>query len=141
LAQISAGTAVRRVVFDTDVLIWYLRGNTAARRLLERVDYTDRAISSLGLMELIQGCRRQDEVREVKAFVAENFSVVLHPDEATSRSAIGLLEQHALAHGLRAVDAIIAASTLENGCALATGNVKHFEVISQLDLVPFRPGR
>jgi hypothetical protein len=32
---------------------------------------------------------------EVKAFVSENISLVIHPDEIISRRAIGLLEHHA----------------------------------------------
>jgi predicted nucleic acid-binding protein len=79
------------------------------------------------------------EAREVKAFVSENFSLVIHPDEIISRRAIALLEQHAFSHGLRVVDAIIAASALETPAALATANVKHYRVIAPLNLIQFKP--
>jgi predicted nucleic acid-binding protein len=76
---------------------------------------------------------------EVKAFVSENISLVIHPDEIISRRAIGLLEHHAFSHGLRVVDAIIAASALETASSLATANVKHYRVIAPLNLIQFKP--
>lgn len=139
MAEEAQGTETQRIVFDTDVLIWYFRGNDEARRFLARVPYPRRALSSLSVMELLQGCRDHGEIRTVKAFVSEGFGVVLHPDEAVSRRAIALLEEHALPHGLRVVDALIAATALEAGSALATANVKHYRLVARLALVPFRP--
>ena len=49
------------VIFDTDVLIWYLRGHEKARRFIEDVAHERRAVSSLTFMELLQGCRNQEE--------------------------------------------------------------------------------
>jgi predicted nucleic acid-binding protein len=138
MAEGSAGTAIQKIIFDTDVLIWYLRGNDKARRFLEHVPLPQRAISSLTLMELLQGCRNQSEAQQVKAFVANNIPLVLYPDEFVFRRAIDLLEQYAFAHGLRVVDALITATALEEGLSLATANVKHFRAIARLPLIPFR---
>ena len=74
-----------------------------------------------------------------KVFISENISFVIHPDEITSRRAIALLEQHALPHGLRVVDALIAATALETGSSLATANVKHYRPIARLQLIQFKP--
>lgn len=90
-------------------------------------------------MELLQGCRSQKEGHEVKAFISENIFLVIHPDEIISRRAIALLEYHAFSHGLRAVDAIIAASALETAAALATANVRHYRFIAPLTLIQFKP--
>jgi len=65
--------------------------------------------------------------------------MVLHPDEASSRRAIDLLDQHAASHGLRVVDALIAATAIESDALLATANLKHYRVIPRLDLLAFRP--
>jgi predicted nucleic acid-binding protein len=65
---------------------------------------------------------------------------VIHPDEEISRRAIRLLELHALRAGLRVVDALIAATALEAGAALATANVRHYRAITGLSVVSFRPG-
>ena len=53
--------------------------------------------------------------------------------------AIALLEHHAFSHGLRVVDAIIAASALETASSLATANVKHYRVITPLNLIQSKP--
>ena len=139
MGEQAASTAARTVVFDTDVLIWYFRGHDRARRFLARVAHAQRAVSSLTVMELLQGCRNQEEMRHARAFVAENIPRLLHPDERVSQRAINLLAQYALAHGLRVVDALIAATALEAGFALATANTKHYRVIPRLHLVGFRP--
>lgn len=90
-------------------------------------------------MELLQGCRNLQEAREVKSFISENISLLIHPDEIISRTAIALLEHHAFSHGLRVVDAFIAASALETASSLATGNAKHYRRITPLNVIPFKP--
>jgi predicted nucleic acid-binding protein len=80
------------VIIDTDILIWYFRGNEAARRFLTRVPFPERAVSVLTVMELIQGCRDQRETHDTTAFVSENLAAVLHPNEVISRLALRLLE-------------------------------------------------
>ena len=139
MGEQAARATARTVVFDTDVLIWYFRGHDRARRFLARVAHAQRAVSSLTVMELLQGCRNQEEVRHARAFVIENIPRLMHPDERVSQRAIDLLAQHAIAHGLRVVDALIAATALEAGFALATANTKHYRVVPRLHLVGFRP--
>jgi|SRR5215475_12482229 predicted nucleic acid-binding protein len=139
MAEQGSPASLQKVIFDTDVLIAYLRGYEKSRRFIEAVTHERRALSSLTFMELLQGCRNQEEAREVKAFVAENISFVIHPDEPISRRAISLLEQHTFSHGLRVVDAIIAASALETASSLATANLKHYRVIAPLNLIQFKP--
>jgi predicted nucleic acid-binding protein len=139
MAEQASPPSLHKVIFDTDVLVWYLRGFEKARRFIENVPHERRTLSSLTLMELLQGCRNQQEGRQVKAFISENISLVIHPDEIISRRAIALLEHHAFSHGLRVVDAIIAASALETASSLATANVKHYRVIAPLNLIQFKP--
>lgn len=139
MAEKPSPAAAQKVAFDTDVLIWYLRGNEKGRRFIERVPHQQRVVSSLAFMELLQGSRNQEEARQIKAFISENISLVVHPDEAISVRAIALLEQHAFPHGLRVVDALIAATALESGCSLATANVKHYRPVARLRLIQFKP--
>jgi len=42
------------------------------------------------------------------------------------------MEEYALSHGLRAGDAIIAATAAEHNIALCTSNAKHFKPIKDL---------
>ena len=139
MAEEPSPTAVRQVIFDTDVLVWYLRGRESARRFILRVPAPARTVSALTMMELIQGCRNGAEVGEVYGFMRDDIARLVHRDEAASHRAIGLLERHAAAHGLRVVDALIAAAALQVGAVLATANVRHYRVVDGLLLLAFRP--
>lgn len=137
MARRPAKTPVRPVIFDTDILIWYFRGHAEAARLLEHTEHAHRWIAALSLMELLQGCRSRHETGEILAFVATNIARVVHPDAQCSERAIHLIQQYALPHGLRVVDALIAAGALLNRARLATGNRRHFRYIEGLELLPF----
>jgi predicted nucleic acid-binding protein len=127
------------MIFDTDVLIWYFRGNQKAREFLARVPYRSRRVSSLCIMELVQGCRDRQELRAIKEFIRENIAGTIHPDERISERAIALLEGHAAADGLRTVDALVAATALQEEETLVTANQKHFKKITGLNLQRFEP--
>ena len=89
------------MIVDTDILIWYFRGDEAASRFLTRVPFPERTVSALTVMELLQGCRDQRETRDTAVFVSENLAAVIHPDETISRRALQLLELYARRAGLR----------------------------------------
>lgn len=125
------------IIFDTDVLICYFRGNAEIKKILENEDPEGRWISSLTLMELLQGCRNQKEVREVEAFVAENISRIIHPRTSISEKAIHLVSEYALTRGLRAIDALIAATALLHKATLITSNFKHFSFIPGIQVRRF----
>jgi len=127
------------VIFDTDVLVWYFRGNDRAAALLSQTPFDERASSSLCLMELIQGCRDKKELKTLRTFFRANISDMLHPDEKISGKAIDLLDHHSLSDGLGTVDALIAASALINDAPLVTANWKHFKRITGLTVERFRP--
>ncbi len=126
------------MIIDTDVLIWYFRGNQDARDFIAEVPYRRRMISALCVMELIQGCADKSELKSVKEFVRLNFSKIIYPDERTSEKAVLLLERYALSDGLRTVDALIAASVVLHKATLATANYKHFKSIEGLHVVHFK---
>lgn len=90
-------------------------------------------------MELLQGCQNYEEVKIVRRFIKENFFSVTHPDEKISEKAILLLEKYSLSHGLRTIDALIAATALETNFSLATANFKHYKNIPNLTLIQFKP--
>lgn len=125
------------MIIDTDVLIWYFRGNQKAREFISGIPYRDRRMSSLCVMELVQGCRDRQELRTVKEFIRENIAVTLHPDERISERAIMLLERHAATDGLRTIDALMAATALHEEDTFATSNHKHFKKIAGLSVRKF----
>lgn len=54
------------MIFDTDVLIWYLRGNPRAAVAID--ESSDRKISAVTLMELYQGARDKRELKTIGDF-------------------------------------------------------------------------
>ncbi len=125
------------MIFDSDVLIWAFRRHTRAADLLDAT--TDRALSIVTLMELIQGARSKQELREIQNYLRQLQFRILHLSESIGAIAAGLIEEHSLAHGLQLADALIAATAIESGQPLCTGNTKHFRPIRQLSRVAFRP--
>jgi predicted nucleic acid-binding protein/antitoxin (DNA-binding transcriptional repressor) of toxin-antitoxin stability system len=130
---------VRQMTFDTDILIWYLRGNERARIFLSGIPFGRRALSVMVYFELLQGCRGKSEQRSVHKFIQQNFSCVIHLSEQISHRALSLLERHAISHGIEAADSLIAATALVNRHSLATGNPAHYRPIRGLELVVFHP--
>jgi hypothetical protein len=127
------------MIFDTDVLIWFLRGNRQAAELIEQ--QAERCVSIVSVMELYQGARSQEEVRVIRRFLHENSFRVLPLNEAASHLALTLVEEHARKDGLQVADALIAATARQTATVLATGNIRHFRSIPSLQLKSFRPGR
>ena len=127
------------MTFDTDVLIWYLRGNEGARALLAEVPFDRRLVPAMAYFELLQGCTSARDARTIRKFITQNFSRVLHISEQVSHRAASLLERYAASHGLEAADALIAATALVNRQSLTTGNAAHYRIIRGLDVVVFSP--
>lgn len=124
------------MIFDTDVLIWASRGNRAAARTIDAA--TDRAVSVISLMELLQGARSKLEARQIRQSLLKLQFRILPVSESIGASAVALIEEHALAHGIQVADALIAATAIDSGQPLCTANVKHFRPLRGLSLVAFR---
>jgi len=123
--------------FDTDVLIWVLRGNPKAAALVDGCE--DRSISVITLMELLQGARDDRDARLIKEFFRDFGFKTVPLTENIGHRAVIYMEQHALRSGLRVADSLIAATAVENGQPLLTGDSRHFRTIAGLDLVAFKP--
>ncbi len=125
------------MIFDTDIFIWVQRGNPKAAKLIDHCDA--RYLSVQTYMELLQCARNKEEHRYVKDFLKEfDFEVLPLTQNIGHRAAI-YIEEYSLSHGVRAGDAIIAATAVENGLSLCTSNQKHFNVINELTLKILKP--
>jgi len=125
------------MLFDTDVLIWVQRGNQQAAALVEREE--ERCISVLTYMELLQGAKEKRHHEYILDFCRE-FSIRILPlSENIGHRAAIYIEEYSLSHGLRAGDAIIAATATENALTLCTANSKHYKPIKELKLRVFKP--
>lgn len=125
------------MIFDTDIFIWVQRGNAKAAALIDGAK--DRYLSVQTYMELLQCATDKQQQRLVKRFISDlNFSV-LPLTENIGHRALVYVEEYGLSSGMRAGDAIIAATASENGMPLTTGNAKHFKVVKELELKIFKP--
>jgi len=125
------------MLFDTDVLIWVLRGNAKAARAVDAAD--DRAVSVVSYMELLQGARDKAEVRAVKSFLADLRFEMLPLTENIGHRALIYLEEYGLSIAMSMADALLAATAVETNCTLMTSNDKHFKAVKDLNIKRFRP--
>jgi len=126
-----------KVLFDTDVLIFIQKGHVEAGKLVEEAD--SRAISTQTYMELLQGAQNKKQHRTIQQFLKDfNFHVIPLTENIGHRASI-YVEELALSDSMRAGDAIIAATAIENQLPLCTANLKHFKAIKELTLIPLMP--
>ena len=125
------------MLIDTDVLIWYLKGNEKAKSAIEILPSF--SISVVTYMELVQGMRNQRELRELRRALKDWKAEILYIDEEISSKAMFLVERHFLSDSMWLADALIASTALVNGVPIMTANDKHYKVVNQLKLKVFRP--
>jgi predicted nucleic acid-binding protein len=125
------------MLFDTDVVIWNLRGNKRASAAIDAADRLE--LSIVSFMELLRGARDRKELRLTKAFLSDLEFHVLPLSENIGHRAAIYLEEYGLKSSLGIPDALIAATAVENATVLCTGNVKDYRAIAEVELKPFRP--
>ena len=125
------------MLFDTDVLIWVLRGNRQAAEIVEANE--DRCVSIVTYMELLQGARDRREVKSIQGFLADlAFQMVPLSENIGHRASI-YMEEYGLKAAMGMADALLAATAVESRRTLCTANRKHYGSIGELDLRVFRP--
>jgi hypothetical protein len=125
------------MLFDTDIFIWIQRGNKRAAALVDRAE--ERYLSVYSYMELLQAAKNKEHHRYINDFLTSFGFVVVPLSESIGHRALIYLEEYTLSHGLRAGDAIIAATAAENKMTLMSSNAKHFKPIKELKLRVFNP--
>jgi predicted nucleic acid-binding protein len=125
------------VIFDTDIFIWVQRKNLKAAALIEKED--ERLLSVVSYMELLQGVTGKQHHAYVKDFLSTFGFTVLPLTENVGHRALVYMEEYSLSHGLRATDALVAATATENNITLSSSNAKHFRPIRDLKFKPFHP--
>ena len=125
------------MLYDTDILIWIQRGNSKAAKIVEQD--IDRYLSIQGYMELLQGAKNKAQHKYVKDFIYACEFSVLPLTENIGHRALIYVEEYSLSSNMRAGDAIIAATAVENNMVLVTSNVKHFKSVNDLQLKIFKP--
>ncbi|NOZ91105.1 MAG: type II toxin-antitoxin system VapC family toxin [Epsilonproteobacteria bacterium] len=122
---------------DTDILIWYLRGNQNAYDLIHSIG--EFAISAVTYMELVQGMRDKEELKKLKKTLKQWRVKVIYMDMEISALALFYVEEYFLSHSMQLADALIGATCTNFGMTLYTANDKHYRFIKDLDIFVFRP--
>jgi hypothetical protein len=99
----------------------------------------ERCISVLTYMELLQGAMEKRQHEHILDFLSEYGFRILPLSENIGHRAAIYIEEYSLSHGLRAGDAIIAATASDNNLTLCTSNAKHYRPIKELKLRVFKP--
>lgn len=124
------------MIFDTDVLIWYLRGNPkATETVIQSLPFS---ISIVTYIELLQGMRNKQEMMKMKKAFKQMKIRIIPINERISLRAAEFVEAYGLSNSMEMSDALIAATCIEENEALITGNDKHYKVIRNLQINIFR---
>ena len=115
------------MIYDTDILIWVQRGNAKAAKLIEEDE--DKFLSIQSYMELLQGAKNKLHHKYVKNFISDFSFSILPFTENIGHRALIYVGEYALSSNMRAGDAIILATAVENNMILVSSNIKHFKVI------------
>ena len=127
------------MIIDTDVLIWYLRGDEGERKTVEGA--VPFSISVITYMELVQGMRNKEEDRAFQKQIQKwNVEIVQISRESSSR-AMFYVQEYALSHSMELADALIAATVVHEGETLLTANDKHYKFIPTMECKRFNPGQ
>lgn len=104
---------------------------------MERTE--ERYLSVQTYLELLQNAQNKKQHQQTKDFLKTFHFTILPFTENIGHRACVYIEEYALSNGLRAGDAIIAATATESNLTLITSNGKHFKSIKDLKLKIFRP--
>ena len=125
------------MIIDTDVLIWYLRGNEKAKKAVENaIPFSMSAVTS---MELIQGMRDKEEYRRFQKQMQLWNTNIIHINNDISSRAVFYIQEYALSHAMCLADALIAATAVQMGETLLTANDKHYRFIPTIQCKRFEP--
>ncbi len=124
------------MIIDTDVLIWYLRGDVKAKEIIE--SSVPFSISVITYMELVQGMKNKDEFKKFQKQMLKWQIKVIQIDEEISSRAMFYVQEYSLSHSMMLADSLIAATTVQNSETLLTDNEKHYKFIPTLEYKKFK---
>ena len=125
------------MIIDTDVIIWELRGNLSAKKIIHA--NLPFSISVVTYIELVQGMRNKQELNIfVKQLAKWNVNIIQLNNDISTRAMI-YVEEFFLSHSMELADSLIAATCINNSEVLLTANDRHYKHIPNIQLVKFKP--
>lgn len=125
------------VFIDTDVLIWYMRGNEKAYEIVEKSNGF--YISVVTYMELVQGMRNKKELTSLRKALHGWNTKILYISEDISAKAMFFVEQHFLSHSIQLADALIGSTAIAYGLPVLTGNENRYKAMGDIKISQFAP--
>ena len=135
------------LIVDSSVLIKAERQGQNARQMLTGISRTagntDIAISVVTLIELAHGAARADTPQrraKRQQFIQDVLTALpIHPVSVSLALRVGQIDGENQAKGIRLPlsDLLIGVTALELGYSVATGNLRHFQMIPGLSVVQF----
>jgi predicted nucleic acid-binding protein len=99
------------MLIDSDVLIWYIRGNKNAQNAIN--NNIPFKISVINYMEVIQGMRDKKELKSFQKYLKKCSVNIIQINENISTRSMFLIEDYYLSHSMELGDAIITSTALE----------------------------
>jgi tRNA(fMet)-specific endonuclease VapC len=134
------------LILDSSVLIAAERKGSNARQVLSeiagRAAGEDVALSVVTLIELAHGAARADTAERKtmrRQFLQElTTALPVHPVTVPIALRAGQIDGESTAKGVRIAlsDLLIGVTALELGYRVATANVRHFQMVPGLEIVP-----
>jgi hypothetical protein len=125
------------MLVDTDVLIWYMRGNKNAFKAIEK--NANFHISVITYIELVQGMRNKMELIALRKSLRDWNASIIYITEEISAKAMFYVEQHYLSQSIGLADAFIGATAVAYGLPLLTANEKHYKPLKDVRVKKFNP--
>ncbi len=125
------------MLVDTDVLVWYMRGNEKAKRVMENLKSF--SISVVTYIELVPGLRNKKELNVLRSSLKGWNAEIIYINEEISIKAMFIVEQYYLSHSIQLADALVGATSVIYGLPLLTANTKPYTIIKNIILKKFRP--
>ena len=115
-----------RVYIDSDVLIWYLRGETKASQFFRKIKKMDEYTLYIGAMQRaeIVFFMRPNEEKMTELFLSQFYTASV--DQKIIDDAGKIFRKYNPSHGTDANDAILAATVYNTGGIIFTLNKKHY---------------
>lgn len=116
---------MKKILFDTDVLIEHLRNNPEVTRQIGHLYESgiSMAYTPVSEAEILQGLRSPERERTVRVL---GFFECLNLTRDVGRQAGEYLRKYSKSHGLEIADSLIAAAAVVHRFALCTFNWKHY---------------
>ncbi len=125
------------MIIDTDILVWYLRGNEKAKNVVENA--VPFSISVVTYMEIIQGMKNKEEFKLFQKQMRRWNTRIIQIDQEISSRALFYVQEYSLSHFMFLADALIAATAVQTSELLLTANTKQYKYIPNIDCKKFSP--